>query len=241
MAKSPVDDADSLKRAARRRLVGAVAITIAVVILLPMLLDSEPDLSGQDIELRIPDKDQVGEFNPKLPAAAPPQVDVSDLSGVETPAAMQNNDVSTALGASAVSVSAPLAISAVSSVLAATASSQSAESNSPTVKPATEKKQPDKVASTKTGENKMPAPRQFPPTSGFIVQAGAFSNANSALELQKKLTGMGIKAYIEKVGDKTRVRAGPYTTHAAADKVRKKLEAQGLKPILSSSPTHSGN
>ena len=33
--------------------------------------------------------------------------------------------------------------------------------------------------------------------------------------------------------NKTRVRAGPYATREAADKVRHRLEAQGLKPVVS--------
>lgn len=74
-----MDEESNLKRQARRRLIGAVALTTAIVVLLPVLLDSEPKPAGQDIELRIPGKDKAGEFAPKidlpsasLPAATPP-------------------------------------------------------------------------------------------------------------------------------------------------------------------------
>lgn len=69
-----MDDEANLKRSARRRLIGAVALTTAVVVLLPLLLDSEPKPTGQNIELRIPNKDKAGEFTPKIslpPASSP--------------------------------------------------------------------------------------------------------------------------------------------------------------------------
>jgi DedD protein len=194
MAKQLMDDEVSLKRRARRRLIGAVALAIVIVVLLPMVLDSEPKLGGQDIELRIPDKDKVGEFMPKM----------------SIPSA---------------SVSVP--ISAVASL--------------PVVKDQV-------VAASQVVENKLaPAKseakpvgdmhkenRQLTPHSGFVVQVGAFANADTAYQWQKKLSNQNIKVYTEKVGDKIRVRAGPYDTREAADNVNKKLVAQGLKSTVSS-------
>jgi DedD protein len=58
------DDELNIRRKARRRLIGAFALTLAVVVILPMVLDSEPKPSGQDIELRIPAADKIGEFVP---------------------------------------------------------------------------------------------------------------------------------------------------------------------------------
>ena len=67
MEKQLTDEEIDLRRKARRRLIGAVALLIAIVVLLPMVLDNEPRLVGpQNIELRIPDKDKVGEFTPGM-------------------------------------------------------------------------------------------------------------------------------------------------------------------------------
>lgn len=102
MAKQILTDEESnLKRQARRRLLGAIALTILVVVLLPMVLDSEPPVPSQDIELQIPDKDKVGEFVPKMvlpplnandaasqAASAPviaPLLDVKPVSAVVQP------------------------------------------------------------------------------------------------------------------------------------------------------------
>ncbi len=179
MVKQIMDDERSLKRRARRRLVGAVALTTAIVVLLPMLLDSQPKQVGQDIELQIPDKDTVPEFAPKLPLPSTP-VDALAASSVTA-------------------VTAPAAV--VSSPAAMLLTDQSA------------------------GQQ-----------VSFVVQIGAFANADSAHQLQKKLSKQGIKAYTEKTDDKTRVRAGPYATREAVDKVIHKLEKQGLKPVISQLP-----
>lgn len=66
MAKRQMDDEDSLKRQARRRLIGAVALVTAVVVILPMVLDSEPGRQGQSIDLRIPNPDKVGAFKSQI-------------------------------------------------------------------------------------------------------------------------------------------------------------------------------
>ena len=78
-----------------------------------------------------------------------------------------------------------------------------------------------------------PENKQSTSRSGFVVQVGAFSNADTAHQWKQKLSKQNIKVYTEKVGNKTRVRAGPYATREAADNVNKKLEAQGLKSTVS--------
>jgi len=54
MAKAISDDELQLKKRARRRLVGAIALVLLVVVFLPMLLDNEPKPLSQDIAITIP-------------------------------------------------------------------------------------------------------------------------------------------------------------------------------------------
>ena len=63
----PSDPNDDLKRKARQRLIGAVILVLTAIIVVPMLLDSEPRPLGQDIAISIPPKD--APFNGNAPAA----------------------------------------------------------------------------------------------------------------------------------------------------------------------------
>lgn len=79
MAKQQTEDELNLRRKARRRLIGAIALTLGVVVILPMVLDSEPKSTGSNINLTIPDPDKVGAF---VPSVAIPEVQPSVASSV---------------------------------------------------------------------------------------------------------------------------------------------------------------
>lgn len=75
-----------LKKRARRRLIGAIVLVCVVAVVLPMVLDSEPKRTSQEISIQIPSPDSKGfvskvvplapakgdkaETKPKLPAKA---------------------------------------------------------------------------------------------------------------------------------------------------------------------------
>ena len=63
-------DVETLKRRGRRRLVGAVALVLAAVIVLPMVFDPEPRGTGSTVSVRIPGEDDTP-FTPKPPAKKP--------------------------------------------------------------------------------------------------------------------------------------------------------------------------
>ena len=58
-------DVETLKRRGRRRLVGAVALVLLAVIVLPMVFDPEPRESLPPVSVRIPGENDAP-FNPKL-------------------------------------------------------------------------------------------------------------------------------------------------------------------------------
>jgi len=64
MAKTVSDEEVQLRKRARRRLVGAVTLVVAAIVILPMLLDSKPEERSQEIDIRIPSEDSVEEFGP---------------------------------------------------------------------------------------------------------------------------------------------------------------------------------
>lgn len=189
----------NIKRQSRRRLIGAVALVLFVVILLPIVFDSEPEpAAGNGIELRIPDKDKAPEFQPKI-----------DLPAMDKMA-------SEVAAASAVASEPPAASAPVAAVVLTPVEK--------TVAPATSKPNPE--AKPKV-ENKSVAKPQTVPKSGWAVQVGAFANADTAKNMQARLSKQGYHAYTEKAGNVTRVRVGSYPTREAAEKVQGKLEKQG--------------
>jgi DedD protein len=64
MAKTVSEEEIQLRKRARRRLVGAITLVIAAVVILPMVLDSKPEPRSQEIDIRIPSEDSAGEFTP---------------------------------------------------------------------------------------------------------------------------------------------------------------------------------
>jgi len=96
MAKQLTDNELNIRRKARRRLIGAVALTLAVVVILPMVLDSEPKPAEPDIDLHIPDPDKVSEFvsSVTIPedSMLPPPSDQPVLTDVSAAPATSGNE-----------------------------------------------------------------------------------------------------------------------------------------------------
>src|SRR3954468_694946 len=60
-------DVETLKKRGRRRLVGAVALVLFAVVVLPMVFDPEPKSTLPPVSVRIPGENETP-FAPKLPA-----------------------------------------------------------------------------------------------------------------------------------------------------------------------------
>lgn len=206
MAKQTTEEEFNLRRQTRRRLIGAIALVLLVVILLPVVFDSEPaPTSGNDIELRIPNKDSAGEFQPKI--------NLPELDKMASAVAA----VSAAASAPAVAPVAAVAPPAVVKPAPVAAAS----------KPKTETKAKPEVKPKV--QSKPVAKAQAVPKSGWAVQVGAFANADTARSLQAKLSKQGYHVYTEKAGNVIRVRVGGYPTREAAEKIQGKLEAHGTQ------------
>lgn len=212
----------NIRSKARRRLIGAVALALAVVVILPMVLDSEPRITGKDIDLRIPDAEKI--------AAFVPGVVVSEVVEANTLA----ESAVIAIGASAVSSVPEAAVSGkvveanleVRKTAVATGQLVTPEDKRTDLKPADVKK--PELSEVK------PDARPVEKTSGiYIVQVGAYANAATASQEEIKLKGWGFKAYTEMIAGTTRVRVGPYTDRGKADEVRTLLEKHGLHPVIS--------
>jgi DedD protein len=210
MAKQQTEDEQNLRRKARRRLIGAFTLTLAVVVILPMVLDSEPKPNGKDIDLRIPSPDKVGEFVPG--------VAVSELAGTPPP-------VTAAIGSTPVAPANPVITEPVQAHDAnkppATPIQQASSGQAPLHQPSESHKTAEADSTDKSGS-----------AESFVAQTGAYTNQNTAKQELNKLKKWGFKAYTEKSGDMIRVRVGPYADRDKAEKVGKLLEKHGLHPVI---------
>jgi DedD protein len=202
MARAISDEELQLKRRARRRLIGAIVLVTAIVVVLPMVLDTEPRPVSQNITVRIPSPDAEA-FTPKVAPQPPAKAPESK------PAAAKADNKSVAAPATSAEVPKPAA---------APEGAKPAKAAKPKVaaKPA----KPAKPA-TNAGNDGQ-----------FVVQVIALADAGKAQRMQQQIASAGVKSYTEVVktvkGDVTRVRAGPFATREAAEKAQEQLKSLGL-------------
>ena len=202
MARAISDEELQLKRRARRRLIGAIVLVTVIIVVLPMVLDSEPRAPGQAVKVDIPSPDS-GRFTSKVVPVAPGP----GPTKVPEPKAEAQPPVE--------EKKAPAPEPAKPALKAETELAQKAPP------PA---KLPEKKA--------RPAPKPKTETGKYVVQVIALADAGKAKELQERIEAAGIKSYTEVVktakGDVTRVRVGPFTTREQAEKAREQLKALGM-------------
>ena len=70
----------------------------------------------------------------------------------------------------------------------------------------------------------------------FIIQVGAFADADKAREVRQQAERVGVKTYVQVVdtaqGKRTRVRVGPYASRAEAEKAAAALKKAGLSGAI---------
>lgn len=196
------------KKRARRRLVGAIALVLLMVTILPMILDDRPGSQPQqEIAITIPSQDDE-EFTSKV---APPTEEVIDLEPAVEPAAEPKQ---------APSVAKPVEPDA--SVAKAPESKPAAQAAKPTA---------PRPAATPT----VPATNTSKSDS-YLIQVGVFSDAANVKQLEDKLKAQNLKAYTEKLqtekGEKIRLRTGPYASKADAEKALLAVQKAGLSGMI---------
>jgi len=125
---------------------------------------------------------------------------------------------------------------ATSSARASTATPPSAATPSRPAAPARSASPPARQPPATTRASAPPAT-----ATGFVVQVGAFSNAASATNLQRRLRAANIPAFTDTVntsrGRLTRVNAGPVSSRAEADRLKTRVKsAIGTDGIVRSHP-----
>jgi DedD protein len=218
-------DADlQLKKRARRRLVGAIALALFAVIVLPMVMDREPRPLSQDIQVRIPSQDSTGLASKVLPGkpAATPMPAPEPKPAVELKAEPQAKPEP----APAASPIAPV-VPAMPAVIKPTPAAAPVPAAKPAA-PAKKSEAAEKPAAKTVADAKSTADG----SGQWVVQLGAYKEAGNVKVLLSKLKGVGVPAYTEKLdspqGSRTRVRAGPFASQDAAEKARARIKIIGI-------------
>ncbi|MEN2468348.1 MULTISPECIES: SPOR domain-containing protein [Burkholderia] len=219
------------KQRARRRLVGAIALVVAAVIVLPMVLDSHPKPVTDDIAIDIPNR-------PAHQAVAPRDDDASDVqAGVAHDEPPASDAAIAAVPAPAPKdADKPAAKPDTTTTASVTPPKPAAPAAKPAApKPAAPKPAPATVANADTaspdsGDASSPA---SPAGARFAVQLGSFKDDATARSWATKLKSAGVPAYVEhrKQADgstATLLRAGPFADRSAASAAIAKVREAGL-------------
>ncbi len=217
----------SLKKRARRRLVGAIGLVLLMVGVLPMVLQDRASLTPSaaiKITMAGVDAGVVEPIAAPAPLAAPPMPAVSPL-------------------AEPVSATAETTPVAVNDTAASAVPTQNKITEKPTEK-AVEKPLEAKPLEAKAPEAKSqpatPAPAKADGSaaakSSFAIQIGVYSSMASVTEMEGKLKQAGYQASIKKVstdkGEKIRLRTGDYPTRQQAAEAMLKLQALNMQGMV---------
>jgi DedD protein len=179
MAEQEQQDVDALKRRGRRRLVGAVALVLLAVIVLPLVFDPEPRKTLPPVSVTVPPRDDVG-FTPKGPKPPPP---------VEAKAPEEKKSAEP-VKPEAPKVAAPL--EAPKEIVKERARAEAALANAQFVVPVGAFANPDGVIA-KLAAAKVPYYTEAAPGNLTRVRAGPFTSREAADKAAARLKGLGLQ------------------------------------------------
>ena len=224
-------DVSTLQKRGRRRLVGAIALVLLAVIVLPMVLDPEPRQNAPAVSVRIPNEEG-SKFTPKVaPKPAAPQPE----SALPAQQAQPPAPAARPEPAPAAAPEAPKADAKPEPKVAAKPAPKSAEAPVAKVEPKAETKSPEKKAAPPAPK---PTEKAAPTAAGsaeqFVVQVGAFADPEKVKERIEQIKTAKLPYYTEPIatanGSVTRIRLGPYASKEAAEKAQARAKALGFNP-----------
>lgn len=249
-ARMPTPETLEVKRRGRHRLIGAITLAVLAVVIIPMVLDSEPRKVSKDLPLTIPPKEGLPPLAPPAPEAAKPAQDAAKAAATDATATPVSPTEQASAGKAADS-SALKADATPAKVVEAGNADKPVEKPTKTAKvvetkaPAKAEKVVDKAADKAADKapnkaaEKAPnkpaekaAEKSAPKAEGFAIQLGAFSDAEKLAALKAKMKAAKVPVFTEDVktagGSLTRLRAGPYKTREQADKALAQVKKAGV-------------
>jgi DedD protein len=222
--------AADLRIKARRRLAGAIALILAAVVVLPMLLDSEPAPVASNIPIRIPDRQ-----TPFQPNLTEPNTSAAPTVTASTSGQVTTSSETTSAAATASTQTKPNAAS--KPALTPSQDASRAPITSPPAAPTAQQRRDDPARALALLEGRSPiasAPSPKPPVRGnFVVQTMSLDSAAEAQKQLNVLISAGLNnAFIDGPVDvngrpKYRVKVGPFQSREAAQAAQTRLRTQG--------------
>ena len=238
------DSQIDLKKRARRRLVGSAALALAAAIVLPMVMDHEPRPPSQDVQIRIPSQEGSNFTSRVITGKGPaPSQPVAGVMAEESAppivddGARRRPDPDTAspvFKPGEELIPPPKKTEAPKSELVkpeARKAESKPDAPKPDAKQKEREKEKDKAREKAHAEADRAkallagaSPKDEAPGKAHLVSLGAYREAGNVAILRAKLKAEGYPSYTETVGDKVRVRAGPFPNKAAADKAAVRIQ-----------------
>lgn len=252
-------DVEATRARARRRLVGMVVLVAAGLIGFPWLFETQPRSMSSDVQIVQAGGDNGGEvqISGSVPARSPRGVAGRvAVSGIVAPPAPAEQETPPAPSAGKPPVEtvldepAPRLASRPAAASKPVAKPVVKPADKPTQKPADKPadkpaaKAPAKEPARDAAKDKpkeVAKPNDKPAdkdkaSARYVVQFGAFADVNTAHEARMKIERLGVKTYAQQVdtpaGKRIRVRMGPYTDKAEAEKAMATLRKAGLTGAL---------
>jgi DedD protein len=236
--ESPNDLELALKKRARRRLVGAIALVLFMVIVLPMVLQDRAALAPQEaIKITMPA--DAGQQVPKAEANVTPVEPQAEVA-TESESAMPES-VKSEL-ATVTEIDKPIQSESAKSTSVVKKAEDKKSVKKAEVNTTDVKKSDVKSSEPKAPEVKKPEVRETEvkaaATSGesFTIQVGVFSEIANVKQLQARLKQVGLNSHTENIttpkGEKIRLRAGHFNSRSEAADALAKLQAADLTGMV---------
>jgi len=256
--KPTIEPADAVQQArtrARQRLIGAIVLLAIGVIGFPLVFETQPRPIPVDIPIEIPRRDALPPLAmpPPRPAAARASAnETAPTASASAPTAARpapspthgNDGVITESSSDAGrDVTAPRASARASAPVESSrraASAAVAAASTPAVARAAVAASAPAVARADDGARARALLEGRAASAveeqRYVVQVGAFADAEAARETRKNVEKLGLKTYTQvaqtSAGSPIRVRVGPFTSRGDAEAALAKAKAAGMNAVL---------
>ena len=254
-AQAPADPVQQARTRARQRLIGAIVLLVIGIIGFPLVFETQPRPIPIDIPIEIPKKDALP------PLAAPPATPPPSTAPIAAaqpaprprPSALPaeprraeemitesrseaGREVAPRVASQGASAAALAATAPPRRSVAAASAPPKASASAPApVRAAEDAARPagdgERARALLEGRSAASAEAQR-----FVVQVGAFADAEAARETRLKVEKLGLRTYTQIAqtpsGSRIRVRVGPFGSRAEADAALDKAKAAGLTAVM---------